>query len=126
MKTILDDLFEVSLEKLVDEDVFLTCYVLPMTAGKHNKIFPDVTKNGIKIVFNHVVGYILLPEIVQIGMNFEYKDDFVLTQVVDNKAISFFGFDKYFPNDEIKHITIRTSHCFLNVFVDNFPEILEQ
>jgi len=125
MKTILDDIYEISLEKLVDEDVFLNCHVLPMRVDKHNKIVSDATRNSIKIVFNSVVGYVLLPEVVQIGMNFKYKDDFVLSQVVDSKAISFFGFDKYFPNDEIRHITIRTSHCFLNVFVDNFPEILE-
>ena len=123
MKTILDQVNEVSLVSLTDQDVNLICVVAPTTLDARRNVVIDKSRQNFQLVFSHVAGYLVLPEIAQIGMNFTYSDSFLVSEVNESSALNFLGFKHYFPDEKIRHLTVRTSHQFINIFVEADAEI---
>ena len=123
MRTILDQVNEVSLVSLIDQDINLICVFAPTTLDARRNVVVDKSRQNFQLVFSHVAGYLVLPEIAQIGMNFTYIDGFLVSEVNGSSALKFFGFNDYFPHEKLRHLTVRTSHHFINIFAEADAEI---
>ena len=116
MKTILDHFHEVSLVAVIEDELGLRCEVSPMIVDSRRNVVEDSTQKIQLVDFGLVSGYLVVPEIVQIGLDIKYSDNFVISEVSDNTLLNYFGFDVF--GQAKRHFVIRTSHQYVNVFVD--------
>jgi hypothetical protein len=124
MKTILDQHDELSLTYVIDEDVFLTCHLRPMIKTDMCNIIPNDEHAGYFVKFHAPVGYFVLSESVQIGMEFITLDSYHISIICPSSAIDYFGINVLYENENICHFVIRTAHFFVNVFSECEPVIV--
>ena len=117
MKTILDDYREVSLVVVTEDINEFYCKVVPMKVGAQNRIVEDDSGIILEIKFGLVSGYLVVPEIIQVGLNLQCTDSFALSEVINSSMLDSLGFSVLQKAN--KHIVLKTSHQYVNVFLDS-------
>ena len=96
-----------------------------MTVDSRQNVVEDSAQKIQLVDFGLVSGYLVVPEIVQAGLDIKYSDSFVISEVFDSTLLRYFGFDIF--GQAKRHLVLRTSHQFVNVFVDsNDSESMEK
>jgi hypothetical protein len=116
MKTILDNFYEVSLVTVIEDEHGLRCEVSPMKVDSRRNIVEDSTQEKQLVDFGLVSGYLVLPEFVQVILNLQYLDNSVILEVPNSSLLNYFQFN--LCGQANRHFVLRTSHQYVNVFVD--------
>lgn len=116
MKSILDQFYELSLVSVIEDKDSFFCRVIPMAIGERHRILENQEHEPIRICFNAVSGYLVVPEVIQAGFDLKTVDDSVISEVMSSILINHLGFDAFFLAN--RHIVLRTAHQIVNVFID--------
>ena len=116
MKTILDNFHEVALVVVTEDESGFSCIVSPMKIGDGKNVVEDIKQKKQKVDFGPVSGYLVVPEIIQIGLNLKCVDEAIVSEVLDTTILINLGFDVFKKAN--RHFVLRTSHQYVNVFID--------
>ena len=105
---------------VTEDDGGLRCKVSPMKVGERRNVVEDSSQRKIEINFGVVSGYLVVQEIIQVGFNFKYSDGAVISEVVDSSMLKDFALDIF--GQANRHFVLRTSHQYVNVFVETDAE----
>lgn len=116
MRSFLDNFHEVSLISVIEDQNSFCCQVMPMTVGARGLVIEDGTAKPINIDFGVVSGYLVVPEIIQVGLGIKLSDGSVISEVVSSDLMKYLGFEDF--SQANRHVVLRTSHQYVNVFIE--------